>query len=151
MRALAFLIALFSLPAAPAADAVLRDAWIALPPPGARVVAAYLVLDNRSTTALRVVGAQAAGFARAEVHESYREGAQMKMQSRPALDVAAGATVSFVAGGLHLMLWEPAAPLIAGRHHELTLVLADGRRLTTRAIVRDPRTTSPDADHHNHH
>lgn len=142
MRTLLLLAMLLIAPFAAAADAVLRNAWIALPPPGARVAAGYLVVENRSAAALRIVGAHAAGFARAEVHESYREGAEMKMRPRAALEVAAGARLAFAPGRFHLMLWDPAAPLVAGRGHELTLLLADGGTLSVRATVRDPRLAS---------
>jgi copper(I)-binding protein len=125
--------------AGPAPAPLLRDAWIALPPPGTSVVAAYLVLENRGAAPLRIVGARAAGFRRAEMHESYLEGDRMKMRARPTLDVAVGARLELAPGGLHLMLFDPAQPPSVGAVHEVTLLLADGRSLTVRAAVRDPR------------
>ena len=145
LPAIALLIALLA-PAAEAADPAaaprVRDAWIALPPPGARVVAGYLVLENRSDTPLRIVGARAAGFLRAELHESYQEGGRMKMRARPTFDLAAGASLVLAPGGLHLMLFDPARPPTVDAVHELTLLLADGRTLVARATVRDPRVAA---------
>lgn len=137
--ALAALAASAATPTAPRLEA----AWIALPPPGARVAAGYLVIDNRGGAPLVVTGARAAGFARAEVHETVREGARMRMRPRPALAVAADARVAFAPGALHLMLWDPALPPRAGAAHLITLVLADGRELAVRAEVRDVRNTPP--------
>lgn len=140
MRALPIALMLVGALAAAAADGpTVRDAWIALPPPGAQVAAGYLVLENRGAMALRVVGVRAAGFARAEIHESYREGDRMRMRPRPTLEIAAGARLELAPGGLHLMLLDPARPPVVGGVHALTLVLADGRELKARATVRDLR------------
>src|SRR5690349_15498921 len=113
------------------------DAWIALSPPTARVSAGYLKLENHGA-ATRLVAISVEGFARAEVHETVRDGGRMSMRPRPALDLAAGATLEFAPGGLHLMLFDPATPLRAGATHAVTFRFADGRTLTARAEVRDP-------------
>lgn len=128
-------------------DVVLRDAWLALAPPGVRVVAGYAVIENRGARPVQVVAMSAAGFRRAEVHESYREGDRLRMRPRPTLDLAPGARLELAPGGLHLMLFDPARPLTVGAVHELSLTLADGRALKARATVRDPRD-APSAGHH---
>lgn len=147
MRALLTLAALCLTLAAVADEVVLRDAWIALPPPGARVVAGYGVVENRGARAVQVVAVRAAGFLRAEVHETYREGERMRMRPRPTLELAPGATLELAPGGLHLMLFDPARPPAVGAGHELTLTLADGRTLKARATVRDLRDAAPHAHH----
>jgi len=131
--------AALALPGAEAGEPALSDAWIALPAPGVPVAAGYLVLDNHGVAPMRIVGARATGFAKAEVHESYREGDRIGMRPRPILEVAPGARLAFAPGGLHLMLFDPADPPAVGAVHEVALVLADGRTLTVRATVRDAR------------
>lgn len=144
--ALAFVLAALAAPATAADDAppaaALRDAWISLPAPGVRVAAGYVVIDNPAAAPLQVVGVRAAGFARAEVHEVVRDGDRMRMRPRPTLEVAARSRVALAPGGLHLMLFDPALPPRTGAAHELTLLLADGRELRARAVVRDPRDAS---------
>lgn len=147
MRPLLLLAALLATLGGAAADVVLRDAWIALPPPGTRVVAGYAVIENRGTEPAQVIGYRAAGFARAEAHETYRDGERMKMRPRPTLDLAPGARLELAPGGLHLMLFDPARPVAVGAVHELTLTLADGRVLKGRATVRDLRAAPPTVHH----
>jgi copper(I)-binding protein len=107
------------------------------------VVAGYAVIENRGARPVQVVGARAAGFLRAEVHETYRDGDRMRMRPRPSLELAPGARLELAPGGLHLMLFDPARPVTVGAVHELTLTLADGRALKSRATVRDLRDAPP--------
>lgn len=143
MRALLAVAALLVASAVAADEVVVRDAWIALPPPGVRVVAGYATIENRGARPVQVVGARAAGFLRAEVHETYRDGDRTRMRPRPSLEVAPGARLELAPGGLHLMLFDPARPVAVGAVHELTLTLADGRALKARATVRDLRAPPP--------
>ena len=134
---------------APGDGAAVRDAWIALAPPGTRVMAGYLVLDNQRGEAIWVVGVEVSGFARAELHETVRQGPRMTMRMHERIEVAAGARLEFKPESLHLMLFDPTAPPAAGDTRLIALLLSDGTRISARARVRDRRASAdPQATHH---
>jgi copper(I)-binding protein len=131
-----------------AAPPVVREAWVALPPPGAPVTAGYFVLDNPGASAIELVGIESTDFARIELHETVMTEGRARMQPRPRLSVAAAGQVEARPGGLHLMLHDARQPLAAGTRIALVFRLADGRRLHATAEVRDPRPTDDHAHHH---
>lgn len=60
----------------------------------------------------------------------------MTMRQVPGIAVPAGATVELKPGGLHIMLIDLAAPLVAGEAFELTLTFASGEILNVPVEVR---------------
>lgn len=81
-----------------------EDAWVRLPVVAGRPGAAYFTVRNGgpATTLDGVVSAQ---VGRIELHESMGDGGVMRMSALPAVDLPAGATVSFEPGGKHAMLF----------------------------------------------
>ena len=129
--------------AAPAAS----DAWIALGPPGSAPLAGYLTLENSGPAPAALIGVDAAGFQRVEIHSTVKDGSTMRMRRLPRLDLPAGGRVVLGPGRLHLMLFGPPKPLAAGQRIALELSFDDGTTLAVDAEVRDPRAL-PEPHHH---
>ncbi|MBD3618070.1 MAG: copper chaperone PCu(A)C [Gammaproteobacteria bacterium] len=123
--------------AAQADDAVTAsDAWIREAPPGAPMLAGYLVLTNHSGTERALVKAEGADFGAIELHRSVFEDGMARMMPQERIPVPAGGAVELKPGDYHLMLMRPARPLRAGDVSEITLHFDDGSRLPVRAEVR---------------
>ena len=61
-----------------------------------------------------------------------------RMRPVETLELPPGARVSLAPGGLHLMLFDPVAPLAAGQHATLRLQLDNGWLFEVQAEVRTP-------------
>ncbi len=104
-----------------AVDIELRDAWARATPPGAKVGAAYLVVENAGSQPDRLVSASSAAAKRVELHVTQRDGEVVKMREVKSLDIPAGGTRKLEPGGTHLMLIELAQPLKQGERFRLRL------------------------------
>lgn len=115
------------------AQPVASGGWVRLVPPVVRDTAAYLTLENRGKTPLRLVGAETPVAQRVSLHQDYREQreghAVLGMRPLPHLDIPPGGKVEFRPGRYHLMLEGLKRPLKAGEKVELTLRFADGTKL----------------------
>lgn len=136
---LAWLALLCCLPALadPAAIAV-GDGWVRATPPGVRTAAAFLTLHNRSNTALELLGVscETTVAARCEIHRSTQGSTGMRMEKVERLPVAAGETLRFAPGGLHIMLVDIAAPLAPGMQVELVFTFSGQSRYHARLPVK---------------
>lgn len=123
------------------------EGYINAPPAGAMMAAGFLKISNGTRTPITVTGVELGEFKRVEVHETRMEDGMMRMRPRPRVEVAAGETVSFVPGGLHLMLMQPVRPLQAGEVLEGSVLLnqADG---TTNRVPLTFEVRSPAGMHH---
>jgi iron complex transport system substrate-binding protein len=100
---------------------LVEAAWARPTAQGATVGAGYLVIANRGRDPDRLQGASSPRAARVEMHESRVEGGMARMQPVASLPIAAGASVRFEPGGLHLMLLGLTGPLVAGERVPLQL------------------------------
>ncbi len=115
-----------------------EDAWIPAAPPGAGVMAGYLLLRNGSSQALRCDGASGADFGAAEIHRSVVENGQSRMLRDQVLELAAGESATLAPGGLHLMLFRPAREFKIGDKTELKLHCGSVT-VTASARIQEPR------------
>lgn len=139
------------LPLMPAmADIHVNDPWIKEAPPGVRVMAGYLVLENQGSEPLVLTDVSSPVFERIELHLSVIENDVVRMEAQHAMALKPGDSVSFEPGGYHLMLYDPSEKLGAGEQVELQFGFADGRRLSVTAEVRRD-TGGQDTHHHHHH
>jgi len=129
----ALLACTIALAAAPPLTA--QDAWIRATP-GSDLAAAYLTLHNTGTQAVNIVGVRCACAGHAMIHESLVSNGQSIMRPREPLAVAAGATLRFAPGGLHIMLQGLTRALTPGEEVPLELLLDSGGSLSVRARVR---------------
>lgn len=110
------------------AQVAVTQAW-ARPTIGAATSsAAYF--DIVSAQAAKVVGVSSTLKAEVSLHEMRMEGDVMRMREIDAVPLPAGQHVQFRPHGLHVMITGLKAPLKAGDHVPLVLVVegADGRR-----------------------
>ncbi len=99
---------------APAADVAVSQAWIRPAPPTAPVRAGYAVLQNHGTTEVVIDAAYSEAFGAIEIHEMHDVDGVMRMRRVPRLVLDAGGAAHLKPGGLHLMLFRPAAALGEG-------------------------------------
>jgi copper(I)-binding protein len=103
-------------------DLLLTDLWCRATPPGAKVGAAYLTIENKGTAADRLVGLSSPASGQAEVHEMSMANGVMTM--RPVTGGVAlppGKKVTLSPGGYHIMLTGLKAPLKEGEMLHVTL------------------------------
>ena len=141
----ALLLLLPALAAAAPAPRVEQAYSLATPAPGI-TAAGYLRIVN-GEGADRLLAAESPRARRVEIHEMRTDGGMMRMRAlADGLPLAAGETVEFAPGGLHLMLIDPPQALAAGESVPLTLVFQRAGRVRTTLDVR-----SRDADDHAGH
>lgn len=126
---------------------LLKDAWIRAAPPGSAVTAGYMVVANPAGSEIVIVGIECEDFDRAELHRTEIVDGRARMRPEPAVAVPPGAEAVFEPGGRHLMLHDPARPLVAGDVVQCTIALQDGARIGLTAEVR----TGGAQDDHRHH
>jgi copper(I)-binding protein len=105
-----------------AGDLVITQAWSRATPGGAKVGGGYLTIENKGSTADRLIGGSADIAAKVQVHEMAMNNGVMTM--RPidkGLTIEPGKTVKLAPGGLHLMLLDLKSPLKQGDKVPLTL------------------------------
>lgn len=129
------LLALFALPAV-AGEFVVSDAYIRGLPPGQKVTAAFMTLDNGLDRDCHLVNASSPLAGRSEVHEHSHHGGTMSMRPVPSLLIASGEQVHMAPGGYHLMLFGLSSSLNDGDQHSIRLIFEDCPDVVVEAPVR---------------
>ena len=133
------------------ADAItVLDAWARASPGAATTGAAYVTLKGGAQDD-RLVAVSTPVAVTAGVHESVTEDGVMKMRAGPNLPVPAGGTVTFVPGGLHIMLMGLKQPLVAGQSFPLTLTFTHAPAVTVDVKVQPLGRASSASDHGSAH
>ena len=101
-------------------------ARLVLPVITGRPGVAYFRVANNTTAKITLAGVHLEGVGKAEMHRT--SGGQMAPIDR--LDIAPGAVTTFAPGGLHVMAFDIAPSLVAGKEGEMTLTFADGDKLS---------------------
>jgi hypothetical protein len=122
--------------------------WIREAPPGATVLAAYMVLSNSADTQSMITRIESPDFRDTRIHRTVVEDGVAKMLSVEHLQVPAHGSVTLEPGGMHLMLFDPLRPLQAGDTVTLVVHESNGDSVTVQAPV--VRMTGED-DHAHHH
>lgn len=125
---LAVCVAAGGLAVAPAAaqgygkgDLHVRQPWARATPPGAKVAAGYLEIQNSGNKPDRVIGASTPAAERVEFHVQVRDGDVLKMREVKSFEVPARQRLTLRPGGSHLMLVGPRKPYVSGERIPLTL------------------------------
>lgn len=126
-----------------AAKVQVHDAWIPEAPPVAKVMAAYLVIENTGTKPVKIIGVTSSAFGMVMMHKTITENGMSRMVHQPSLTVAPKSKLKFERGGLHLMLMDPVHGLKVGDKVKLTLETADKHKIQFTAIVK-PATLDDD-------
>ena len=149
MRRLFMLFGLLLLmPIQAAAEIMVEEAWVRLPPPVAETAAAYMTIRNHGDQDIEITGVKAKVAERLEFHAMTMHGGMMHMQKMEKVVVPAHSGISFDPGGNHLMLIELQRVLEAGEHLMITLETSDGQTIVIRAEVRDMRGKSGHSNKH---
>jgi copper(I)-binding protein len=105
-----------------AGDLVISQAWSRATPGGAKVAGGYLTIENKGTTADKLVSVSADIAGKAEVHEMAMDNGVMKMRPLDkGLVIDPGKTVKLAPGGYHLMLQELKGAFKEGEKVPVTL------------------------------
>ena len=148
--------ALFS---AHAGELMFDHPWLRATAPNAPMAAGYVQITNMDSADDRLVAARA-DFAKAvEVHEIIKENGVAKMRAlTEGLALPAGAAVTLMPGGYHLMFMKIDRQLQVGATHDVTLVFekAGEQRLTFTVEKAGKRSHDHGHNHgqddgHNHH
>ena len=114
-----------------------RDAWIRATP-GSDVAAAYLTLHNPSAQTISILGVRSPRARGAMIHESTLVNGESRMRPHERLALAAGETLRFAPGGLHIMLQGVTRPLSPGEEVPIELLLEGGGIVAVSARVHAP-------------
>ena len=93
--------------------------------------AAYFALSNSGDKAAELAAVYVEGAARSEMHET----SGGKMAKIEKIEVQPGETIKFERGGKHVMAFELNDSIQAGGTTEMTLIFADGDKLSTPLAV----------------
>jgi copper(I)-binding protein len=105
-----------------AGDLVISQAWSRATPNGAKIGAGYFTIENKGTTADKLVGVTGDVSPRIEVHEMSMNNGVMKMRAVDGgVTIDPGKTVKLAPGGYHLMIMDLKGPLKQGDKLALTL------------------------------
>ncbi|CAA7627576.1 copper chaperone PCu(A)C [Magnetospirillum sp. SS-4] len=107
-----------------AGDIAATDAWARATSADTRIGIAFVTLANAGTAADSLVAATTPAAGRIEFHAHVHQDGLMKMRRQDKVDLAAGQTVRFAPGGLHLMLHDLKGQLRPGQSFPLTLTFA---------------------------
>jgi copper(I)-binding protein len=118
------------------AEVQVEDAWVREAPPGARMLAAYLTVNNSGAEELVLVEVQSPAFSHIMLHKSEVVEGVARMIHLDEIVIPAQSSVQLEPGGMHLMMPAPEARLSAGDRVPLVLIFADGNRLEVQAEVR---------------
>src|ERR1700726_2867511 len=122
----ALLAALFAVPAraeeVKAGDLVISQAWSRATPGGAKIGGGYLTIENKGSSADRLIGGSADVADKVQVHEMATSNGVMTMRPLDkGLSIEPGKTVKLAPGGHHLMLFDLKTPLKQGDKVPVTL------------------------------
>jgi copper(I)-binding protein len=95
-------------------DIVISNPWSRATPKGTKVGAGYLVIENRGTTADRLLGGSVEAAARFEIHEVAVEDGVMRMRELKDIELPPGSSLEAKPGGRHIMFVGLLHPLAAG-------------------------------------
>jgi hypothetical protein len=130
-------------------DLTVQQAWIAEAPPNAKVLAAYLEIQNHTSAEAKLIGVTSSAFDKVEIHRSEKKGEMVQMIKQDNVTIAANGKITFKPGGLHLMLIKPTKTIKAGDKIGLTLQFSNGKKVLATAEVK--KRNSADNGHHHQH
>ena len=158
-RTIAFAAAITTLLSAPlhaedvkAGDLLITQAWSRQTPSGAKVAGAYLTIENKGTTADRLVSGSTDVAGRFEIHEMAMDGSVMKMRPLDkGLAIDPGKTVKLAPGGYHVMLMDLKRQLKQGDKVPVTLQFEKAGKVNVSLDVQGVGAKAPGGDDHSGH
>jgi copper(I)-binding protein len=124
------------------------DAWVRALPPGQPNTAAYLTVTNAGDEGVTIVGGTADIAGSVEIHTTRQVDGYQRMEQLSEVALAAGQSLIFSPGGMHLMLLELQKMPAPGDRVQLCLTLAAGEAVCTSAEVRKSAGSQQSHEHH---
>jgi copper(I)-binding protein len=121
----------------PAQKVTIHDAWARATAPGMTMGAVYVTLRG-GTQPDRLLAAKTTRAATTQIHVVTTQDGMMQMRETDAIEVPAGARVTFSPQGMHLMLVDLTQPLVAGERFPLSLRFAQAGTLVVSVRVVAP-------------
>lgn len=121
-----------------AGELTVTGAWARSTPPGAKMGAIYLVIDNGSARSDRLLEVRTPVASSAGVHRTEVLDGIARMREVAVLHVAAGERVEFKPGGYHVMLIGLKQALVEGKTLELELVFEVAGARKIKVPIRKP-------------
>ncbi|HET7885102.1 MAG TPA: copper chaperone PCu(A)C [Bradyrhizobium sp.] len=131
-----------------AGDLVISQAWSRATPNGAKIGAGYLTIENKGTTADKLIGVTGDVSPKIELHEMSMSNGVMKM--RPVdggLSIDPGKTVKLAPNGYHLMIMDLKGPLKQGDKLPLTLQFEKAGKVAVTLDVQGVGAQGPGGGH----
>jgi len=147
MRGSLIVLALIAMPAW--AQVTVEQPWSRATPPGSKIGAGYLKLNNAGSRAERLVGADTPVADHVELHLTSREDGVMRMRQVPSFEIPARGSFEFRPGKAHLMLIDLKHPLQEGERVPITLKLENGGEVKAELLVEKMGARAP--THHQQH
>ena len=114
----------------------INKAWIPEAPPGARVMAGYMEINNPTDKNIEIIAISSPDFARIEMHLSKEVNGTAKMLPQKTLNIPAGKSLSLASGGYHLMLIKPKKRLVNGQKAQLNFSFNNAKNLSLNISVK---------------
>ena len=147
-RALGTIALLFSIFSVEAGGLMVTDPWVRSAPPNAPALAAFMMLENHSSSDIAIVGVRASlELDHVELHRTMMADGMMKMIPQEFIPVASHSSTLLKPGSWHIMLIDPNQVPIAGEVVDLTLILSDGSEMKVAATVRQGEMKMHDHNH----
>lgn len=129
-------LVLMASPAFAAGGLTVDGAWVRQAPPGMKMLAAYMTINNGGATERKLVAASGPDFGHIELHRSVITNGVAKMIPQKNMPVPAHGELRLAPGGYHLMLMKPKRTFELGEMLPLTLRFANGQTITVKAVVK---------------
>ena len=127
-----------------AVDLSVNSAYIRTMPPGQTMTAGFLSVTNNSLNHCRLLSGTSSISPRVEFHEHQHAQGLMQMRKVNSVVVAAGQTVTFSPGALHIMLFEIDKTLTVGDTTQMEIATdqcgAISFTVETRSLIQKPIT-----------
>ena len=113
-----------------------KNAWVREAPPSARMLAAYMTLENQSSSEAVLTQVDSPAFGHVMLHKTEVVDGMARMLHQDEVVIPAQGTVELKPGGLHLMMSAPEKRLTEGDQVEFVLTFSTGETIRVQADVR---------------
>ena len=132
-----------------AGDLLITQAWSRQTPSGAKVAGAYLTVENKGTTADKLIGVSSDVAGRAEIHEMAMDAGVMKMRPLDnGIVVEPGKTIKLAPGGNHMMLMDLKSQFKQGDKVPVTLQFEKAGKVNVSLDVQGVGAQAPGGGDH---
>lgn len=131
-----YLLSVSSFTLAGASDLSVQDPWVREAPPMSKVLAAFMLIENKGTVNRQIKATSSPVFEHVEIHKTEVKDGVANMLQQTSVEIPAGGSLAFKSGSYHFMLISPLKPVQAGDQIEILLSFANGDQLKVVAEVR---------------